>query len=349
MNLRQFKNFRSKPPWRVLFFGTDEFSLGTLQTLNENRLSGSSGKCLVDTLHIVHPRTKKQTPIIKYAAMFNLSGHEWPMTQFKNENFYDVGVLASFGHLIPRKIIEAFPYGILNVHPSLLPRWRGAAPLHHTVLNADDKVGLSIMSIQPKHFDAGPLLKQTEVEIPMRCSTSNLRDYLAPKGGKMILEVLANLPEAVITETPQAEVGCTYAHKITPEMSFIDWKNQTLEQIDRQYRALHETTELRTEWAGTTVRLIEMISPHCKPSIPLDSNSLPGLPFYDKATNSIWVRCKDSWAGFPRIVIKKTMTAKEFYNGYLSKSHFQGVTFTSKPNNLFDESYARWIHQRTPS
>ncbi|XP_059163546.1 methionyl-tRNA formyltransferase, mitochondrial-like [Physella acuta] len=338
---------RCKPPWRILFFGTDEFSLGTLEALNENmRLKGDQS--VVEYLHIVHPNIKKPTPITKYAAMWDLMGYEWPMNKF-NKNLYDVAVLASFGHLIPSKILQAFPYGILNVHPSLLPRWRGAAPLHHTILNGDNKTGISIMSLEPKKFDVGPLLMQREFDVPSRCTTHRLRDLLAPIGGKMILETLSQLPEYFNSRQPQAEANITYAHKVTLNMSFIDWHNQSVDSIDQQYRAIHDTTELRTDWLGMTVRLIDMVSPYIQPAISLDAASPPGLPVYDNTTNILWVKCKDAWVGFTHIVIKKKMTAKEFYNGYLSKSHFKGVIFTSKANGLFDGSYIKWITERRPS
>ncbi|KAI8790458.1 methionyl-tRNA formyltransferase, mitochondrial [Biomphalaria glabrata] len=345
--MRQLKNIRSTSPWRILFFGTDEFSLKILESLNENRLSHSKHK-VVDCLHIVHPNVKNPSPVLRYAALSDLSGFEWPTNNIQT-NAYDVGVLASFGHLIPKKVIDAFPYGIINVHPSLLPRWRGAAPLHHTVLNGDTTTGISIMSLKPKHFDSGPILKQKNLDVPFNSSVHGLRDFLAIEGGKLIIDVLSNLPECIISEKQQPENGVTYAHKLTLNMSFIDWENQTLDSIDRQYRAIHETTELRTEFNGLTIRLLEMLSPRYSPNIALDSDSPPGKPIFDRASNVLWVRCKDHWAGFMRVVIKKKMTAKEFYNGYLSKGHFSGALFTSKPNNLFNDIYNQWIKEKKPS
>ncbi|KAH9499122.1 hypothetical protein Btru_006748 [Bulinus truncatus] len=344
--MRIFKNVKSQSPWRVLFFGTDDFSIKILECLNENRMSHSQQK-VVDKLHIVHPPVKHPTPVTRYAALWDLMGYEWPISQIPN-NSYDVGVLASFGHLIPKRIIDAFPYGIINVHPSLLPRWRGAAPLHHTILNGDVKSGISIMCLKPKHFDSGPILKQKVLDIPFNYSLSGLRDFMSLEGGKQIIEVLSNLPEFIIAEQQQSENDVTYAHKLKLTMSFIDWENQTLESIDRQYRALHETTELRSEFNGVTIRLLDMLNPRYTPNLSLDSTSPPGLPVFDRGSNILWVRCKDDWAGFMRVTIKKKMTAKEFYNGYLSKDHLKGTVLKSRSNNLFDDVYSQWIKERKP-
>ncbi|XP_005105299.2 methionyl-tRNA formyltransferase, mitochondrial [Aplysia californica] len=346
MKLMGLQKARSKPPWRVFFFGTDDFSLKTLQSLNENMMMPSSGR-LVDTLDIAHPRLKKPSPVNRYAEMCGLTQYQWPIRGLDKQ--YDVAVLASFGHLIPKKLVDAFPYGILNVHPSLLPRWRGAAPLHHTVLNGDSNTGVSIMSIKPRHFDIGPLLQQRQIALPSRPTFSTLRDTLAFEGGKMIIELLRELPEAVIGEASQDSEGITYAHKITQQRSFIDWENQTVDELDRQYRALFETTELRTDWEGTTVRMLDMAAPSLDPCVDLDSSSPPGLPVYDKKNNVLWVRCKDGWTGFFSILIKKKMSAKAFYNGYLSKKHLKGVCFKSIPNHLFDEHYWQWIRDPRPS
>ncbi|CAG5118427.1 unnamed protein product [Candidula unifasciata] len=341
-----FVAVRSKAPWRVLFFGTDEFSLGTLKALHENSLLQASDKRVVDTLHIAHPWTKKPTPVTRYATLCDILGHEWPNVELGKRHHYDVGVLASFGHLIPKRIVEAFPYGILNVHPSLLPRWRGAAPLHHTILNGDVKTGISIMSIRPKHFDIGPLACQKEFDVPSTCTTTRLRDRLADEGGKMIIEVLSRLPEALVEETPQPSEGVTYAHKITPSMAVINWENQTVDSIDRQYRALHETEELRTDWEGTTVRLIDKVDDAIKPAVPLEESSPPGLPIFDKLNDILWVKCQDGWVAFKHVVIRKKMSAKSFYNGYLSKKYLQGVAFKSAASN---EEYQHRITQQKPS
>ncbi|BFZ19449.1 hypothetical protein BsWGS_22488 [Bradybaena similaris] len=344
-----FATIKSKAPWRVLFFGTDEFSLGTLKALHENSLLRTSDKCVVETLHIVHPWTKKPTPVTSYATLCDLLGHEWPTQEVGKRHNYDVGVLASFGHLIPKKLVEAFPYGILNVHPSLLPRWRGAAPLHHTILNGDMKTGISIMSIKPKHFDVGPLVCQKEFEVPADSTTYRLREHLADEGGKMIIDVLSRLPEAIIEETPQPNEGVTYAHKITVSMSVINWEMQTMDSIDRQYRALHETEELRTDWEGHVVRLVDMVADTVKPGVPLETSSLPGLPVFDKLNDLLWVKCQDGWVAFRNVVIKRKMSAKSFYNGYLSKKYNYGITFKSLANQLFNEEYERWIRQPKPT
>ncbi|KAL5016378.1 hypothetical protein ScPMuIL_005967 [Solemya velum] len=154
------KEFRSHPPWRLLFFGTDDFAVATLKALNENRMEPHLR--VVDTVDVVS--NKGKTAVRKYANEAGLAVHDWPIPTWQDQ--YDAGILVSFGHLIPERIIHMFPYGILNVHPSLLPRWRGASPIIHTILSGDVVTGISLMEIRPKHFDIGPLLMQKEIPVP---------------------------------------------------------------------------------------------------------------------------------------------------------------------------------------
>jgi len=341
---------KTSPPWRILFLGTDSFSLTTLQALHHNTLTSENPGGIISHLHLALPHfNKPNTNVIeKFADKSGLKQLLWPLDVDLVRERYDVAVLASFGHLIPRRVIELFPYGILNVHPSLLPRWRGAAPLHHTVLSGDLQTGVTIMNIQPKIFDRGQILAQKPITLSPRPTLSSVRDHLGLEGGKMIIDVLNNLPEVVGDKREQSEENVSYAHKITKENVFINWEAQTVDQLDRQYRTLSgSSSALRSEYNGCKVSLTDMCEPHFQPAESLSGVSA-GFPMFDKTNNVIWVKCKDSWAGFRSIIIKKRMTAKAFYNGYLSKKHLQGVCFVSKKNNLFDDSYLERISNPRP-
>lgn len=331
---------KRKPPWNVLFFGTDEYALTHLKSLNENRIAGDVK--VVDLLEVCVP--KSNCPVRSYSQENMLHTYDWPLPAI-DVNRYDVGVVVSFGHLIPKRVINLFPYGILNVHPSILPRWRGASPIIHTLLNDDKETGISVMQIRPIHFDVGPLLLQVKYAVPESCTAFQLRDYLAQEGSSLLMQALHELVTLEKMEYEQHEYGITYAHKLNPINARVNWEMQSPSDIDRQYRALSELFGLKSRWRNLSVRLNDMI--------PLEDMSAgdicdalddvfpdhlmtvrPGIAFYHNKREILCIRCKDGWVGFQNITIKKLMTAKSFYNGYLSKPEYRATAFDSQKNDL---------------
>merc|ERR1719431_415369 len=149
-----------EPPWRAVFFGSDDFSVQVLRLLHGAGFSLVPGDGLLCSLDVCTNVGKKGTenPVYRYAVSHGLNVIPYPIPKDQRLEDYDVGLLASFGHLVPTRLIQSYPYGILNVHPSLLPRWRGASPCIHTVLNGDAEAGVTIMQVAPKHFDIGPIV-----------------------------------------------------------------------------------------------------------------------------------------------------------------------------------------------
>lgn len=329
------------PPWKILFFGSDDFSLETLKIL-KNNMESSGNRC-VQSIEVAC----KSTPckVRSFAEKHSLMIHTWPIPTMKDK--YDIGVVVSFGRLIPTRVIRMFPHGILNVHASLLPRWRGAAPIIHSILNGDETTGISIMEIRPKKFDIGPLLLQKAYDIPSKCTMMELRSFLGKEGAKLLLETLFQLNCLEILESEQGHYGITYAHKVKPYMAYINWAEQTTIQIERQYRALHEMMPLKTRWKNEDLKLLDMvpndlvtdykIDELIKQKTTLDSPhaAMPGTVLHYKADNSLVMKCLDGWVAFRNVVMKKTMSAQAFYNGYLSKVKPKTlITFESMDNFL---------------
>ncbi|PVD36504.1 hypothetical protein C0Q70_03488 [Pomacea canaliculata] len=257
-------------PFSILFFGTDHFALPTLKALHKERLNSYNISSVVSKLHVVS--TSNQSPVAQYAVTQGITLLPWPLKDIHDK--FDVGVLVSFGRLVPSRVISMFPLGILNVHPSLLPRWRGASPVQHTVLNGDPETAVSIMSIQPRHFDTGPLVKQKQLCFPFGWSAADLSTYLAEEGAALLLETLLEMPHILTTSWPQSSVGVTYAHKPLPHMSDVNWKEHTVEEIQRQFLALSDKTPLRTCMEGETVKLMDMLLQQTSsPSLDLCSES----------------------------------------------------------------------------
>ncbi|SDX20290.1 methionyl-tRNA formyltransferase [Celeribacter indicus] len=146
----------------------------------------------------------------------------------------DVAVVVAYGLLLPQSVLNAPRHGCLNIHASLLPRWRGAAPIHRAILAGDAETGVCIMQMEAG-LDTGPVLLRRVTQIGESDTTASLHDRLSDLGAKAIVEALARLPE--LTPAPQPEAGATYAKKIDKDEARIDWTRPAVE-IDRQIRGL---------------------------------------------------------------------------------------------------------------
>ncbi|ESO89718.1 hypothetical protein LOTGIDRAFT_164740 [Lottia gigantea] len=309
-------NIASKPPWNILFFGSDKFALETLQLLNENRINNEHQ--LVKNIEVV---ATQRTDIRKYAVEKKLKVHDWPVTV--NAGQYDVGVLVSFGHLIPAALINSFPYGILNVHASLLPRWRGPAPIVHTILNNDKYTGVTIMKIKPKHFDTGEILLQKKIAVPEKVTYPYLHDVLAKEGASLLVDSLKDLPN-LIKQDLKPDLEVTQAKKIKESFGNLNW-NDTCENIYTVYRTLLSLKPVYTKLNGLKVYLFDMIDPTLtKDHIQKEKfEALPvGTVRWAKQGNVLLVKCKDGLVGFKGIQVKKKSLPSVFYGLYLKgKDH----------------------------
>ncbi|XP_063046674.1 methionyl-tRNA formyltransferase, mitochondrial [Engraulis encrasicolus] len=307
------RHLASKPPWRVLFFGSDDFALESLKLLHASSLE-ANGR-VVGTLEVV--TLTHAAPVWKYAHRHQLRVHDWPDVDVQGR--FDVGVVVSFGCLLKESLIKQLPLGILNVHPSLLPRWRGPAPVFHTVLHGDKLTGVSIMQIRPLRFDVGPILHQEVCEVPPRCTADELGHTLANVGARLLMDTLKSLPERISQRREQAREGASFAPKISVSMSWLVWEDQTCDQINRLYRAIGSRIPLRTMWMGRTVKLLDHVG-KCNISLAGSPSSVPGSICFQKETNTLAVRCQDGWVGFKTVKLKKRLSAADFYNGYLHQN-----------------------------
>jgi methionyl-tRNA formyltransferase len=150
----------------------------------------------------------------------------------------DAAVVAAYGLILPKAMLEAPRRGCLNIHASLLPRWRGAAPIHAAMLAGDAETGVTIMQME-EGLDTGPMLLREAVPITDRTTTAALHDVLADMGARLILTALASPPQPV----PQLVEGSTYAPKLSRDDGRIDWTRDAV-TIERQVRAF-------APWPGT--------------------------------------------------------------------------------------------------
>ena len=232
---------RRKSGLRVLFFGTDEFALETLKLLHAELLlrqaspDGDSG-CVAD-LAVVCAQMRTLVPAVtRYVTAQNLPLLHWPPPDLQRGQF-DVGVVASFGHLIPGRIIDAFPRGILNVHGSLLPRWRGAAPIIHALRAGATQTGLTVMKIKAGRFDVGDILASEAVAVGEDERRTELTQRMAEVGGSLLLTVLRDLERFEAASRPQPLEGVSHAPAVDKSLAFIDFNSQgcDFDRISRVY------------------------------------------------------------------------------------------------------------------
>lgn len=146
----------------------------------------------------------------------------------------DAAVVAAYGLILPPSVLAAVPQGCINIHASMLPRWRGAAPIHRAIMAGDSETGISIMQMEPG-LDTGPVLLSEAVTIGAQETTGALHDRLSDLGARLITQVLADLPR--FAPSPQPAEGVTYAHRIDKAEAKIDF-TKPAEEVDRQIRGL---------------------------------------------------------------------------------------------------------------
>ena len=233
---------------RIAFMGTPDFSVGALQRLIDSEHD-------VVCVYSQPPRPKgrgqqvQKSPVqlcaeaagieVRYPINFK---DERDVQDFKGLDL-DIAVVAAYGLILPMSILEAPKHGCINIHASLLPRWRGAAPIQRAIMDGDTKSGVTIMQME-KGLDTGPEISKEELEINSDTTAQSLHDGLSALGADMIIDVIDKLDaEGALKSEPQAEKGVTYAHMLKKSEGKVDWSRSALE-IDRQVRAL-------TPWPGT--------------------------------------------------------------------------------------------------
>lgn len=187
----------------------------------------------------------------------------------------DVMVVAAYGLLLPQAILQTPRLGCINIHASLLPRWRGAAPIQRAIAAGDTETGVTIMQMEAG-LDTGPMLLARAVSIDARETGASLHDRLASLGAQALLEALDVIARGTATPRAQPADGVTYAAKIRKEEAAIDWSGSAVE-IDRQIRAFDPWPVAQTRWNGQQLRVWQ--------AMPIDS-SAPSEPAKVLATGA---------------------------------------------------------------
>jgi methionyl-tRNA formyltransferase len=242
---------------RVIFMGTPDFAVPTLVALAEAghdivcaysqppRPGGRRGKEL--TPSPVQREAESRGIAVRHPVSLKGADEQAAFAALGA----DIAVVAAYGLILPQAVLDAPTHGCLNVHGSLLPRWRGAAPVQRAILAGDAETGVGIMRME-RGLDTGPVLLEGRTPIG-RKTAGELTDELAAMGAGLMVRVLADL--AAFPEVPQAEEGVTYAHKIDKAEARIDWSRSAAE-IERQVRAFNPAPGAFFELGGERCKVL---------------------------------------------------------------------------------------------
>lgn len=300
---------------KIVFMGSPEFSVPSLEALVEARFNVS--------LVVTQPDRQKgrgqkvvETPVKTYARQVKVPVIEWgrdnkrQVVQHVLDEKPDAIVVVAFGHILRRELLDAPKYGCINVHASLLPRWRGVSPVHYSILHGDNWTGVTIMKMDAG-VDTGPMLSQHSVAIDPEETSGDLLTRLAGVGADKLVMTLRDLENEKIEAEAQGQVGAVYAPKLNRSLSPIRWGREVV-YVHNQIRGLQP-------WPGATTFLngkqLKIIS--ARP-YSFDTQDVQPGTVIAADENGIRVGCGE---GVLLITVlqnpgKRPMTAAEYLRGY---------------------------------
>jgi methionyl-tRNA formyltransferase len=221
---------------RLVFMGTPDFAVPTLA-----EIVGRTHEVVAVYTRAAKPAGRgmepKPTPVEREARRLGLSVHT-PTTLRTPEALAafrahgaDAAVVVAYGLILPKPILDAVPLGCFNLHASLLPRWRGAAPINRAVMAGDRETGVMVMRME-EGLDTGPVAMAERVPIPPDMTAGQIHDALARLGADLMVRALSALERSLLTLTPQSTDGVTYAAKLTNAETRIDWSRPAQEVHD---------------------------------------------------------------------------------------------------------------------
>ena len=224
---------------------------------------------------------------------------------------HDVMVVAAYGLILPTSVLAIPPLGCLNIHASLLPRWRGAAPIHRAIEAGDRQTGITIMQMD-EGLDTGPMLLQRKLEIEPDETTGCLHDRLASLGAIMIVEALRRLEEGTLTAQPQPEEGVTYAAKIRKDEAALDFL-QSAVAIKNKVHAFNPFPGASALFNGVPIKIWRAMA---HPGIR--TGQLPGAVIHADAARGLVVACGDGTLDLLELQKPggKRLGAQEFLQGF---------------------------------
>lgn len=308
---------------RVIFFGNGAFGIPTLQ-----RLVASPHKVMAVITNPDKPAGRgwqiSSTPIKEEALRLGLP--VWEIESLKDPALPErlrglkahVFVVVAY-RILPQVIWEIPPYGALNIHPSLLPAYRGPAPIHWSIINGEKVTGVTIFRIR-EGIDTGDIILQRSYPLPEEWDAGQLTQFLSEIGADLLLEALEGLAMGTLTPQPQAEVpNPPYAPKLTTENTHIRW-NQPAEVVYNFIRGLSPVPRAWTLFQGKRLHIYE-----AQKLPPRRMIHPPGTVWQEE--KSALVACQDAPLRLVRVQLegKKVISGKEFAQGYIQNQYLHFI------------------------
>jgi methionyl-tRNA formyltransferase len=293
---------------KLVFFGNERLATG---------LSGTSCSTLTDLIengyeiaavvsHYTEGRTRKPRPleIAEVAKAYNI-----PLLLPDNLNDIkeqleslgaEAAVLVAYGKIISKEIIDIFPRGIINLHPSLLPKYRGPTPLEQTILDGALQTGVSIMQLTPE-MDAGPVFAQEKINLAGTETKTELAEKLLELGSRIMLENLPGILDGSLTPKPQNDSEASYTQLLKKEDGVVDW-NKPAELLEKEVRAF-------LRFPKSQARVLDKDIIITKSRVAKDKND-----------GDLIIQCKPGWVEIQELIAPsgRTMSGAEFLRGYSS-------------------------------
>lgn len=296
-------------PLKIIFMGTPNFSVPILKSIHNSQHE-------VIGIYTQSPKKKNRgqkisiSPVHEFALTNKIdvrypeildSSEEVEYISSLNPNLI---VVVAYGKIIPKKLLNFNKLKFINVHASLLPKWRGAAPIHRSIMNLDKETGISIMQITPK-LDTGPVLMKKKIKILKNSNFNDLSNQLSLLGSKMIIESLQLIEDGKANFLPQNENEATYAKKISKAEAKIDWRDKA-EKIVAKINALHLNPGSWFDLNGSRIKVLKAIEIKAKgdPGEVLDNNL--SIACFENAIKILKLKKEG----------KKSMDANEFLKGF---------------------------------
>ena len=308
---------------RLVFMGTPDFSVPALKALH------NAGHEIVAVYtqpprpagrgHKVHPSPVHLTAEELQIPVHTPERFQKDDVQTLQSHQADIAVVVAYGLILPLPVLKKFPYGCVNIHASLLPRWRGAAPIQRCIEAGDVKSGITIMQME-EGLDTGPMLLTKEVPLNPSTTGGRLHDELSAMGAPLIVEALEQLESHQLKPITQNHVQATYARKLSSEEGRILW-SQSAQEIEQRLRAF---TPWPGNWCLFEGERLKIITAHVTQN-PLEISSTKTQPGQVISTKPFIISCGKGFLTIDRLQKsgKKPMDSEDFMNGHsISKGSF---------------------------